>query len=205
MGFWNRKKDQSEQDNDTRDDSITSPEVHTNPTGPASLVDLTRMWMEGDGWHPEQHSSREDTLASGFNGDNGSFRVYVQVREELKQFFAYVLYPDNVPEDLRQRVADFITRANYGMRIGNFEMDFDDGEVRYKSSFDFENERLTGNLIKNALYPAATTLDRYAPGLKAIVEERVTAKEAIAMIEDGDSSSADSSGTSAGGTFDPTA
>ena len=31
-------------------------------------------------------------------------------------------------------VSEYITRANFGLTIGNFEMDFSDGELRFKSS-----------------------------------------------------------------------
>ncbi len=36
-------------------------------------------------------------------------------------------------------VAEFIARANYGLRMGNFEMDYKDGEVRYKCHNRFED------------------------------------------------------------------
>jgi len=42
----------------------------------------------------------------------------------------------------------FLTRANYGMMIGNFEMDFTDGEIRYKTSIDVEGDKLSSALIK---------------------------------------------------------
>ena len=31
----------------------------------------------------------------------------------------------------RQDIAEYLTRANYGMVMGNFEMDYSDGEIRY--------------------------------------------------------------------------
>lgn len=34
-----------------------------------------------------------------------------------------------------KRTAEFLTRANYGLVFGNFEMDMHDGEIRYKPSF----------------------------------------------------------------------
>ena len=80
-------------------------------------------------------------------------------------------------------VARFITLANYGMRIGNFELDLRDGTVRYKSSLDFEGLVLVPRMISNTLYPAVRTLDEYLPGLSAIAEGRATAEEAIARIE----------------------
>jgi hypothetical protein len=82
-------------------------------------------------------------------------------------------------------VAEFITRANYGLRIGNFELDFDDGEVRYKSSLDFEGLALTPELIRNTIYPAVQTIDRYLPGLMSVFYASKSPAEAIAEVEEG--------------------
>jgi hypothetical protein len=58
--------------------------------------------------------------------------------------------------------------------------------VRYKSSLDFEGAVLTPELIRNAIYPAVQTTDRYLPGLMAVIYGGKSAAEAIAEIE-GDS------------------
>lgn len=54
----------------------------------------------------------------------------------------------NVPEDRRLALAEFLTRANYGLFIGNFEMDWQDGEVRYKTSIDVAGDRLSTALVQ---------------------------------------------------------
>jgi hypothetical protein len=64
-----------------------------------------------------------------------------------------------------------------------FELDFADGEVRYKSSLDFEGELLTPNWLRHAIYPAVQTLDRYVPGLLKVAFGGRTPFEAIEEIE----------------------
>ena len=81
-------------------------------------------------------------------------------------------------------MAEFIARANYGLRIGNFEMDFSDGELRYKSSLDFEQENLSFILIAKAIYPAVQTMDYYLPGIMSVIYGKKSALEAIAEIEE---------------------
>jgi hypothetical protein len=102
---------------------------------------------------------------------------------DYEQFLFYAIAPVKAPEMARPAVAEFITRANYGLRIGNMEMDFADGEVRYKSSLDFEGETLTAGLIKNTIYPAVQTLDRYVPGLMGVIYGGKSPIEAIADVE----------------------
>jgi len=68
-------------------------------------------------------------------------------------------------------------------------MDFEDGEVRYimpfgyKSSLDFEGVTVAPVLVDNTLYPAVQTLDRYLPGLMAIIHDGSSAIDAIDMVE----------------------
>ena len=139
-------------------------------------------FLQDDGWHPQQLEGRH-IYRMGFSGRNGQTICYAQIRVDLEQFLFYVIAPVKAPEDVRQPVADFITRANYGLRIGNFEMDFDDGEVRYKSSLDFEGATLGHAFIKNAIYPAVQTMDRYLSGLMGVFYGKSPVK-AIAEIED---------------------
>lgn len=139
-------------------------------------------FLKADEWHPQQFEGKH-IYRMGFNGKNGQTTCYAQVREDLEQFLFYVVAPVKTPQELRLAVAEFITRANFGLRIGNFELDFSDGEVRYKSSLDFERAGLSPDLIRNAIYPAVQTMDRYLPGLMGVVYGNESPIEAIAKIE----------------------
>jgi hypothetical protein len=81
-------------------------------------------------------------------------------------------------------VADFLTRANYGLIVGNFEMDLNDGEVRYKTSIDVEGDELTPALLRNLAYTNVKTMDRYLPGLMSVMYGALTSEQAIHMVED---------------------
>lgn len=139
-------------------------------------------FLREDGWHPQQLDDRT-ILRVYFSGDHGDVRCYAQIRVDLEQFLFYVIAPVKAPEEVRADVAEYITRANFGLRIGNFELDYRDGEVRYKSSVDFEGEALTPGLIKHAIYPAVHTMDFYLPGLLAVMYGNKTPAEAITEIE----------------------
>lgn len=79
-------------------------------------------------------------------------------------------------------IAHFLTLANYGTLIGNFELDFSDGEIRYKTSIDVQGDRLTPALIKRLVYTNVTMMDDYLPGIQAVVAGQDPA-EAIRAIE----------------------
>lgn len=113
---------------------------------------------------------------------NEQFTCYAQIRLEVEQFAFYVIAPLQTPESARPVMAEFLTRVNYGLWIGNFEMDWKDGEVRYKSSLDFEGVPLTPQLIRNAIQPAVRTMSCYLPGLTNIAREGKSPAEAFAAL-----------------------
>ena len=117
-----------------------------------------------------------------YQGENGRLICFAQSRQEEQQLIFYSYGPENVPEDRRQAMAEFITRANFGMVLGNFELDFADGEVRFKTSIDVEGAELTAELIKPVIYANVLTMDEYLPGLLTVSQGSATPEEALNKI-----------------------
>ena len=126
-----------------------------------AIFDAVVQFFEEDEWPYRQMEDRP-VLRTGFNGSNGEWACYAQVREDLDQFMFYSVLSAKAPEEKRMAIAEFLTRANYGLRIGNFELDFSDGEIRYKTSIDVENDRLTPALVKTLTKEMVTRTFRSA-------------------------------------------
>lgn len=118
-----------------------------------------------------------------FVGDNGEWQCYAQVNEELYQFVFYSVCSIRVPPSKRPAIMEFLHRVNFGLIIGNFEIDADDGEIRYKTSIDVEEDRLTYALIKRLIYPNVLMMDKYYPGIMAILYAGISPKEAVELVE----------------------
>jgi hypothetical protein len=147
------------------------------------ILDTVISFLEQDGW-PFTQFEGQPVLQLGFRGDNGQWNCYAQAREEQTQFLFYSVCPVNAPEERRLDVAEFLTRANYGLFIGNFELDLDDGEIRYKTSIDVEGDRLSVALVQQLVYANAFTMDRYLPGIMGVIYGDASPAEAIAGIEE---------------------
>ena len=128
----------------------------------------------------------EPVLQLAFQGTHGRWLCFAQAREESSQVVFYSVAPVQIPEDKRVAVAEYITRANYGLIIGNFELDFIDGELRYKTSLDAEGTPLTTELLQPVTFANVSTMDRYLPGLMAVLYGNVSPQTAIEQIENGD-------------------
>jgi hypothetical protein len=94
----------------------------------SELMTTVQAFFTEDEWSFSEVEGRT-TLQLVFQGENGRWTCYAQVREPQAQFVFYSILPTNVPAAKRAAVAEFLTRANFGLVIGNFEMNMDDGEV----------------------------------------------------------------------------
>lgn len=146
------------------------------------IFETMSKFFTDDEW-PFSQLEERPILRTGFRGDNGEWACYAQAQEEQEQFIFYSVCSVQAPEEKRSTMAEFLTRANYGLLIGNFEMDFSDGEIRYKTSVDFEGERASSALIQNLVYANVWAMDRYLPGIMSTIYGDVSPAQAIARVE----------------------
>ncbi|MCE9531052.1 MAG: YbjN domain-containing protein [Planctomycetes bacterium] len=144
----------------------------------SKLIDF----MEEEEWKYEILEG-ESVLRFHFKGRSGRMLCYADVEEEKDWLIFYSYLPVNAPPEKMQTAAEFITRANRGMRIGNFELDFEDGEIRYKTSIDIEGGELTNKMFHNLLQANLSTMDRYFSGIMELIYSEKSPKELIQKIE----------------------
>ena len=149
---------------------------------PTILQQLLNFFTEDD-WGFKKLPG-ESILQLGFQGENGQWDCWAKVREEQKQFVFYSICPVKVPKPKRRAVGELIDRANYGVIIGNFEIDFTDGEIRYKTSIDVEENRLPPTIINRLVYTNVGMMDRYLPGIISVINGDASPSEAIRLIEE---------------------
>ena len=147
-----------------------------------SIFDVVINFFKEEEWQ-FQIIQEQPTLRLAFQGKNGKWDCYAKAREQQQQFVFYSICPLNAPENKRLAITEFITRANYGMIMGNFEFDFTSGEIRYKTGIDVEGDRLSFALIKQIVYANVMMMDEYLPGIMAVIGGEVEVKEAILQIE----------------------
>jgi hypothetical protein len=74
-----------------------------------------------------------------------------------------------VPPDRRSEVAAYITRTNYGLAAGNFELDFEDGELRYKTALHVHGEGLDSQVLKRVVRANGLAVETYLAGVEAVI------------------------------------
>ena len=90
---------------------------------------------------------------------------------------------DHTDCNMMAQMAEFLCRANYGLKNGCFELDFRDGEIRFRSFIDCEDVMPSTEVIKNSIHCTAAMFKRYASGIIDIIFSGCTAREAITKCE----------------------
>lgn len=114
-----------------------------------------------------------------------SCAVYIQMRDD-DAVTVYSVFPVKVSEEHRGAVAEFIARANYGLIHGNFELDYRDGEIRYKVTTACGDIDLEESPMDRTVNTGFCMLDRYGEGILSVLYGNVSPAEAIEKIEGGD-------------------
>jgi len=95
--------------------------------------------------------------------------MHAIVSDQWNMLRVYTVLPVSAPANKLTDVAEYLHRANYGLVLGNFELDFRDGEVRYKISADFQDNEIKLDHVNEMIQCALSTSDRYLPGVGAVI------------------------------------
>ncbi len=134
-----------------------------------------------------------DDWRYSFNEEAGIFRFGMQYDGKLQkvdflirirdEFFVVYACPPLTAKDCLPEMAEFIARANYGLQNGCFELDFEDGEIRFRTFVDCDGQLPAESVIRNSVYTAVTMMRRYGDGIAAVLFGAQTPVIAVAACE----------------------
>ena len=148
------------------------------------LLDQFAAFFDAEGWL-YQRSDGGNYLRMGFAGRQGRWQCFAQVREAAGQLLFYSVLVDHTPTDRLYAMAEMIARINYGLPIGNFELDFDDGEVRFKTQLDVDGaqDRLNTEMLRNIVVANVLTVDRYYEVIERAMQSDEDPADLVRIVE----------------------
>ena len=108
------------------------------------------------------------------------------------------IYEFNVPEEARTKIVEYTTRANYGLFLGNFQMDLDDGEVLYQTAMVFYDHTAMQQEVRRLIQVAIHMAERYGQGFYDVIHYGVSPEDAVKAAEGDNSGRSIGSGRSSG-------
>ena len=160
--------------------------AHADDGYSQDIVDEIRGFLLDDDWKFDFDEER-GIFRFGVNIDGKMKHVnyFVPVRDD--SYTVYAISPvsaDSDDAEVMSAIAEFVCRANYGLRNGNFEVDMRDGEIRYKVFVDCDGGILPSrDVIRGSIIIPAMMFERYSPGLLDVIFKGSSAAEAISQCE----------------------
>src|ERR1035438_2380248 len=78
-----------------------------------------------------------DLVHTNLQGDNGGWRIVASASDDDRVFLMLSVCTKRCPAGKRAACAELLTRINFGMMVGCFEMDFDSGAIHFKTTLPF--------------------------------------------------------------------
>ena len=150
-----------------------------------NIANAINEFLKNDDWH------------FSFDEERGVFRFKLTLKSKIKKIDylirvcddEYIVYAisnvgvDENDETMMASMAEFVCRANYGLKNGNFELDMRDGEIRFKCFVDCEAITPTQEMVRNSIHCPAVMFDNYGDGIVGIIFGNLSAQEAVEQCE----------------------
>lgn len=147
----------------------------------------------------KEHLEEREMKLVAFDENDGSFGFVMHLPGQIS-FVHYIIKvhendftvvaicpvcPATSDSAVLTAMAEFVCRANYGLKNGNFEMDFRDGELRYKCFVDCDEQIPSQNVVRDSIGVPAAMMKRYASGIINVLYKGMDAESAVAKCEQG--------------------
>lgn len=130
------------------------------------IAEVVKKFLEEDEWN------------YSFDDETGLFRFDLRIRSKIQKInYAIDVHKDEIviygispvaadpdASECMVHMAEFICHTNYGIKNGCFEFDFEDGEIRFRSYIDCDNNMPSVEVVKNSVYCIAAMYKSYAQG-----------------------------------------
>ncbi len=137
---------------------------------------------------------KKEDVGYAYDEIHGTFSVEAELECMLKDavivlqateegFLCYTTIMEQAKESIRPIVGEYLHRANYGLPIGNFEFDYDSGEIHYKTYALCPEGVPTEAQMQDAMSIGLTVLDHYGDGLYQMLQGDTPAKQLMDALE----------------------
>ena len=150
-----------------------------------SIEDIKRIYEEEElkfAYEPEYQLIRFSMNIEA----TSDVRFIARIVNSKTALFTTIL-PMNIPEKMRKSVSEYLTMVNYELLLGNFQLDFIDGELSYKAVAAFEEDSgLADMTVIRLTYVGFNMIDKYIKGVFAKKYGGKSPEQAFSEINDDD-------------------
>lgn len=121
-------------------------------------------------------------LIGNLETEVGRVRLMIAIRDNPCQWVLFAYHPLVIVNSMRTKTAELCMRINDQLVVGNYELNMDDGHLRYRQGFDFSRMIVPPVMIENTIKLALSTLATYHTPLVRALFDGVDTKEVLDSI-----------------------
>lgn len=114
-------------------------------------------------------------------------KLDIEIRVHPNDYTICAISPlrvDREDKKAMQEMAEFLSRVNFSMKRGNFELNMNDGEIRYKTFVDCDDQLLSRKVFFNSYHCPQSMFHRYGAGIMDVCFGQASAEEALEKCEE---------------------
>lgn len=147
----------------------------------SSWINIIIHFFQQDQWN-FMKVENQAMVRAGYRGEHGTWVCYAWADEENQLFIFHSLMGLNIPPHYRSAVAEYLVRVNYQLVIGNFDMDIDTGNVRFRTAIELIGDNFSVDHVRSLAYTNVRTMDFYFPGVMAVVHGGLLPEAALDRV-----------------------
>lgn len=130
-----------------------------------------------------QADADREVASATFTCETGAYQVIARVNEEDRLFQVFGICPITIPQGSRLDVCHAITRANWGLKVGKFELDMDEGRLHFHIANVVDGDQVSDGLFGRLIAITLAMLDRYIPAILSVVYGNEPPASAVQRVE----------------------
>lgn len=146
--------------------------------------------LEGFIWEGEP-AVGDGAVVVAYAGETGNWALIAGTFEDEALLVVYSALAEAIPIERLGPLFEYLCRANDGLPRGNFELDFEQHRVRFRTFLDLgevdvealDRSGVLTTLIRRIVLANVATMDIFLPGMRAVVAGEMTPEQADAAIE----------------------
>ncbi len=108
-------------------------------------------------------SKNSDIITFNLKGINGAYQCIVDVREDFKTFLFVTFNGNSCPESKMPLILDFLNRLNTYLTYGNFEIDIESRQIKFRTSIIVNGFELNNQIIEEIIDRNIWLMDYTSP------------------------------------------
>lgn len=143
-------------------------------------INIIKDFFKSQEWQFTQVEGK-NVLLFGIGGKNGNFQCIADLIEDENKFIFFSVCGANTPSNKRQETLELLNNLNYKLFFGNFEMEIQDGEIRFRTSISFNNIELNQKLVEETIMSNIITMDKSLPSIMGLMFGEISVEKALEL------------------------